>query len=84
MNDIHNGGSVLSFGKVKGRWSLDSRISLSVLYFEDETEAKKIAKAVVKQDCRYNGGWFDGMPCGRSEALDHEDNNGIKWYAVTC
>ena len=84
MNTIHNGGSVLSFGKVKGRWSLDSRICLSVLYFEKEAEAKKIAKQVVKQDCRYNGGWFDGMPCGRSEAFDYEDTNGIKWYAVTC
>jgi len=84
MNNIYNGGTVLNFGKVKGRWSLDSRISLSVLYFEQEAEANKIAKQVVKQNCRYNGGWFDGMPCGRCDAFDYEDNNGIKWYAVTC
>jgi hypothetical protein len=84
MIQINSGGQVLSFGKVKGRWSLDSRISLSVLYFEQEAEANKIAKQVKKQDCRYNGGWFDGMACGRCDAFDYEDNNGIKWYAVTC
>ena len=84
MDQIKTGGQVLTFGKVKGRWSLDSRISLSVLYFEQESEANKIAKQVVKQDCRYNGGWFDGMACGRSDAFDYEDSNGIKWYAVTC
>jgi hypothetical protein len=84
MNNIQNGGSVLSFGKVKGRWIYDGRISLSVLYFEQKADATKIAKEVVKQDCRYNGGWFDGMPCGRSEAFDYEDDNGVKWYAVTC
>lgn len=84
MNDIHNGGAVLGFGKVKGRWMYDDRISLSVLYFENQADANKIAKEVVKQDRRYNGGWFDGMPCGRCNAFDFEDNNGIKWYAVTC
>ena len=84
MNEIHNGGNVLSFGKAKGRWQIDSRICLSVMFFEDIADATKIAKQVVKQDCRYNGGWFDGMPCGRSEAFDYEDNDGIKWYAVTC
>jgi hypothetical protein len=84
MIQINSGGQVLSFGKVKGRWSLDSRISLSVLYFEQEAEANKIAKQVKKQDCRYNGGWFDGTACGRSEAFDHEDKSGTKWYAVTC
>ena len=84
MNDVKTGGQVLSFGKVKGRWCYDGRISLAVLFFEKEAEAKKIAIEVVNQDCRYNGGWFDGMPCGRADAFDFEDDNGIKWYAVTC
>jgi hypothetical protein len=84
MNEIYHGGKVLSFGEIKGRWSCDSRISLSVLFFENESEAKKIAKEVKKQDCRYNGGWFDGMACGRNNAFDYEDEKGVKWYAVTC
>ena len=84
MNDVKTGGQVLSFGKVKRRWFYDGRISLAVLFFEKEAEAKKIAIEVVNQDCRYNGGWFDGMPCGRADAFDFEDDNGIKWYAVTC
>lgn len=81
---INNGGRVLNFGNIEGRWMYDGRISLSVLYFESQTDATKIAKEVVKQDCRYNGGWFDGKLCGRETAFDFTDQNNIKWYAVTC
>jgi hypothetical protein len=84
MNEVHNGGQVLNFGKVKGRWSYDGRISLSVLYFEKKEEADKIAKEVVKQGCTYNGGWFHGKSCGRETAFDYQDKEGTKWYAVTC
>ena len=84
MNDIKKGGKVLWFGSVKGDWFYDGRISLSVLYFAKQTEAEKIAKSVAKQGCKYNGGWFDGTPCGREPARDFQDNNGTNWYAVTC
>lgn len=84
MNDIKKGGKVLWFGNVKGDWFYDGRISLSVLYFAKQDEAEKIAKAVVEQGCRYNGGWFDGKLCGREPSRDYDDTNGTKWYAVSC
>jgi hypothetical protein len=83
MNDIKSGGRVLNFGSIKGKWFYDGRISLSVLYFESLADAELIAKEVKEQGCSYNGGWFDGMPCGREPARDYL-NEGIKWYAVTC
>jgi hypothetical protein len=81
---VKNGGQVLRFGNAKGNWFYDGRISLSVLYFDNEKDADLISKNVVKAGCSYNGGWFDGTPCGREVHRDYTDAFGIKWYAVTC
>ena len=84
MNEIHSGGRVLFYGNAKGKWFYDGRVSLSVLYFEKESDANTIAKKVAKAKCAYNGGWFDGTPCGREKHRDYQDKDGIEWYAVTC
>ena len=84
MDEIHSGGRVLFYGNAKGRWFYDGRICLSILFFENEKDAAAIAKAVTKEGAAYNGGWFDGMPCGRETGRDYTDKDGVKWYAVTC
>jgi len=84
MKEIYLGGNVFNFGAVNGKWFRDNRICLSVLYFDQESDAILIDKAVRKSGASYNGGWFHGMPCGREPARDYIDKDGIEWYAVTC
>lgn len=84
MDKIHSGGQVLNFGSIKGKWFYDGRIALAVLYFDSLSDAELISKRVKESGCTYNGGWFDGMACGREPARDYIDADGIKWYAVTC
>ena len=84
MNQVKSGGPVLSFGNIKGDWFYDGRICFSVLYFDSLSDAELIAEKVKEKRSSYNGGWFDGMPCGREPARDYQDADGIKWYAVTC
>jgi len=83
MNDVKTEKKVLSFGNIKGDWFYDGRICFSVLYFDSLSDAELIAEKVRKNGNSYNGGWFDGMPCGREPARDYTDDKGIKWYAVT-
>lgn len=84
MKDVKLGGEVLNFGSVKGKWFYDGRICLAVLYFDSLSDAELIAQKVKEKGLSYNGGWFDGMPCGRESARDYIDKDGIKWYAVSC
>jgi hypothetical protein len=83
MNDVKTGGET-GFGIVNGKWFGDSRICLSVLYFDNPDDADAVALKVKEQGRSYNGGWFDGMPCGREPARDYKDSQGIQWYAVSC
>ena len=62
----------------------DSRICFGIHYFATEAEAEAAAAIVRERGDTYNGGFFDGMPCGRDSGFDHVDREtGEKVYAVT-
>lgn len=62
----------------------DSRICFGIDYFATKAEAEAAAAIVRKRGDTYNGGFFDGMPCGRDSGFDHADpDTGKKLYAVT-
>lgn len=60
----------------------DSRIAFGIDFFATEEEADRAAAIVRERDDRYNGGWWDGYPCGRAREFDHT-YEGRKIYAVT-
>lgn len=61
----------------------EGRIAMGISWFASEEEAAAYAKAVVDAGITYNGGYYDGQPCGRSRAFDYTDQDGRKLYAVT-
>jgi hypothetical protein len=61
----------------------DSRICFSIAYFKSEEEAKLYDEYVKMMGKTYNGGWFDGMACGRDKSFDHVDPEHGQLYAVT-
>ena len=61
----------------------DSRICFGLEYYATEEEAEKRAKQVRKLGYTYNGGFFDGMPCGREKQFDHDDPKHGRLYAVS-
>jgi hypothetical protein len=85
MSETYSGGLAANkFGPVNGKWQMDVRISWTLLYFDNQDDADLVAKQVKKAKCKRNGGWFDGMQCGREEAHDYQDRDGMRWYAVSC
>ena len=60
----------------------DSRICFGISYFTSEADAKKYHDYVRSKGFTYNGGWFDGMACGRDKTFDHT-TDGVTYYAVT-
>lgn len=62
---------------------LDSRICFGIAYFSSETDADRYAKHVRSKGMTYNGGYFDGMPCGRDKSWDHVDPTLGPLFAVT-
>ena len=62
----------------------DSRICFGIVWFATEAEAAAAHKVVRKRwDC-YNGGYMDGMPCGRDKSYDKRNEAGeVIAYAVT-
>lgn len=60
----------------------DGRICFGISYFTSEA-AERYADDVVRRGVTYNGGWFDGMPCGRDKTWDHVDKELGPLYAVT-
>jgi hypothetical protein len=62
---------------------IDSRICFGIAYFATEAEADLYAADVVRRGVTYNGGWFDGMACGRDRSWDYTDADGRRLYAVT-
>lgn len=61
----------------------DSRICFSIAYFASEADAERYAEHVRAMGYTYNGGWFDGMACGRDQTWDHIDPKLGQLYAVT-
>ncbi len=62
----------------------DSRICFGISYFATQEEAAEYADEVRRRGTTYNGGYFHGMPCGRSGQFDHKDREtGRMLYAVT-
>lgn len=58
----------------------ESRNCFGISYFSTEEEAEAFARIVVEQGQTYNGGFYHGLPCGRSKALDRPD---LGQFAVT-
>jgi hypothetical protein len=61
----------------------DSRICFAIDYFATKEDAEKADVIVRSRGERYNGGFYDGMPCGRDTGFDHKDAEGNWFYAVT-
>jgi len=56
---------------------------MGVLFFRSEVEANAMAALVKVRGDRYNGGLYDGMPCGREANRDFTHPELGKLYAVT-
>lgn len=61
----------------------DGRICFGISYFKTETDAAAYAADVRERGLTYNGGYFDGMSCGRDTSFDHVDPVLGQLYAVT-
>jgi hypothetical protein len=61
----------------------DSRICFAISYYASEADANKADAEVRKRGYTYNGGWFDGMPCGRDVKWDYVDEKLGPLFAVT-
>ena len=67
------------YGEVYSHYS--SRICFEMIYYLTEEEADRAGSRVTGT---YNGGWFDGLPCGRKPDSDYTDpETGQRYYAVT-
>ena len=61
----------------------DSRICFGIAYFTNLEDANAYSQFVHKRGDTYNGGFFDGMACGRDDRFDHKDMDFGQLYAVT-
>ena len=61
----------------------DSRICFGITYFKTEAEAQQYDEHIREKGCTYNGGFYDGRPCGRDSSWDYLDNEFGQLYAVT-
>jgi hypothetical protein len=62
----------------------DSRICFGIVWFATEAEADAAHEFVRKRWDRYNGGYMDGMPCGRDSSYDKRNEaKEVTAYAVT-
>lgn len=50
----------------------ESRTCFGISYFATEGEAERYAAVVRENGYVYNGGFFDGMPCGRAPQFDRD------------
>jgi len=62
---------------------IDSRICFAINYFTSEADADRFSDSVIKRGITYNGGWFDGMACGRDRTWDYTDDTLGPLFAVT-
>jgi len=62
---------------------LDVRICFAIGYYASEADAALAAAAGKARGDTYNGGYFDGMACGREKNWDYVDPVLGQLYAVT-
>lgn len=58
----------------------EQRICFGIAWFRTEAEANKLGELNQRLGVRYEGGWFDGMPCKRDPSFDKKRP---KLYACT-
>lgn len=61
----------------------ESRICFGIVWFSSEQDAALYSEHVRQRGETYNGGFFDGAPCGRDTGFDYTDPNLGRLYAVT-
>lgn len=61
----------------------EQRICFGIYYFDTKAKADKAAKIIREAGNTYNGGWYDGKPCGREKHFDYTDLELGQLYAVT-
>lgn len=61
----------------------DARICFGIAYFSNDADARAYAADVKRRGLTYNGGYFDGMPCGRDVTFDYVDATLGTLFAVT-
>jgi hypothetical protein len=62
---------------------VESRIAFGILWFATEADAAIAHDAVREEGRCYNGGYCDGMRCGREYVWDRRNESGEMTYAVT-
>ncbi len=70
-------------GKVPKPVARDSRICFGIAFFSDMDAAVRYDKWVRLMGRTFNGGYFDGMACGRAAEWDKVDPVQGQLYAVT-
>ncbi len=62
----------------------EARICFGIEWYDSEAEADERSKEVAAEGRKYNGGYFDGMSCGRETRFDMiDEKTGKKLFAVT-
>jgi hypothetical protein len=61
---------------------IESRICFGIAWFATKDEANRQAAFHQDAGITVNGGWFDGMICGRAPEFDKKGKDGKKLYAV--
>jgi hypothetical protein len=60
----------------------EQRICFGIMWFTSPKDAAIAHDAVRRQGRMVNGGFFDGMACGRAPEWDYEED-GVQYFAVT-
>lgn len=60
----------------------EGRTCFGINFYLTEEEAQSAHKAVRERGDTYNGGFYDGMPCGRDTSFDRTED-GRQLFAVT-
>lgn len=60
----------------------DQRFAFGVAWFYGEAKADEFAQAVYDAGITKNGGFYDGLRCGREKSFDTDGEKG-RLYAVT-
>ncbi len=61
----------------------EGRICFGIDYFTSARAAEIYGAMVTLRGDTYNGGWYDGMPCGRAPCFDYKDDVLGPLFAVT-
>ena len=69
--------------KVPTPVKIESRICFGIAWFTSEKDAALYHDHVRSIGATYNGGWFDGMSCGRDKTWDRVDPELGPLFAVT-